>query len=60
MPKNLPPTPTMEPQEKMIEIKNLLQPICEATNKLQGDGVTSSFIYYSIVKAYDGMFTNKT
>ncbi|XP_035716793.1 zinc finger BED domain-containing protein 4-like [Folsomia candida] len=52
-PKNLPPTPSIEPQEKMIEIKNLLKPICDATNKLQGDGVTSSLIYYSIVNAFN-------
>ncbi|OXA39320.1 hypothetical protein Fcan01_25860 [Folsomia candida] len=41
-PKNLPPTPSMEVKEKMVEIRDLLKLICDATNLLQEIATTST------------------
>lgn len=54
-PKHVPEIPTMQNMEILVELRNLLSPITEATNSLQADGITSSLIYYQIVPTFDGM-----
>ncbi|XP_035716470.1 uncharacterized protein LOC110853441 isoform X2 [Folsomia candida] len=45
--------PNVEAKQNIVELCNLLRPISHAINQLQGDGITSSLIYYTVVTAYD-------
>ncbi|XP_021961691.1 zinc finger BED domain-containing protein 4 [Folsomia candida] len=59
-PKHVPEIPTMQNMEILVELRNLLSPITEATNSLQADGITSSLIYYQIVPTFDEIAKLKT
>ncbi|OXA49092.1 Zinc finger BED domain-containing protein 4 [Folsomia candida] len=59
-PKNVPEIPTMQDMEILVELRNLLSPITEATNALQADGITSCLIYYQVVSTFDEIAKIKT
>lgn len=44
----------MQDKAMLVELRNLLSPVAEATNALEADGITSSLIYDQIVSTFDG------
>ena len=51
-----PPKPLSSSRQQVLALIHLLEPMAEATDTLQGNGVTSSLIIPALIGTYLGLF----
>ena len=51
---DMPPKPLKHSRQQLLDLIDLLDPIAEATDTLQADGITSSAVIPAILGAYKG------